>query len=177
MTAVRPLSAPIELSFNYTRSLGSTLGRFMTGLAERRIFGVRVADGRVFVPPVEYDPVTSAPVSDFIEVGDEGVVISWAWAPDPLEGQPFTRPFAWALVRLDGADTCVLHAVDAEHDEMRTGMRVRVRWAAEPAGQIRDIACFEPATGSRPPATESRAVDAVEIVTTPVTLRVQHSAS
>ena len=56
-----------------------------------------------------------------------------------------SQPFAWALVRLDGADTAMLHAVDAGNpSRMRTGMRVRVRWRAETVGEIQDIECFEP---------------------------------
>ncbi|MCW2594639.1 MAG: hypothetical protein JWP39_527, partial [Jatrophihabitans sp.] len=66
MDVLEPLSAPIELSFDYTRSLGSTLSTFMTGLAARRILGVRGSDGRVYVPPVEYDPVTGAKVTEFV---------------------------------------------------------------------------------------------------------------
>jgi uncharacterized OB-fold protein len=54
MSVAAPLSAPIELSFAYTRSLGPTLGRFMTGLAGARVVGARTADGRVHVPPVEF---------------------------------------------------------------------------------------------------------------------------
>jgi hypothetical protein len=34
--------------------------------------------------------------------------------------------------------------VDADEASMRTGLRVRVRWADEPSGSILDIACFEP---------------------------------
>jgi uncharacterized OB-fold protein len=49
-------------------------------------------------------------------------------------------------VRIDGADTALLHAVDAGTPEaMATGMGVRIRWAGDRAGSIRDIACFEPA--------------------------------
>jgi len=92
MSVTAPLTAPIELAFDYTRSVGPTLGRFMTGLAEARIVGVRVSDGRVFVPPVEYDPVTCAAVSDFVDVSDEGTVVTWTWAPAPLEGQPLQTP-------------------------------------------------------------------------------------
>lgn len=184
VTAVQPLSAPIELSFDYTRSLGPTLGRFMTGLADARVVGVRASDGRVYVPPVEYDPHTGAPVTEFVEVGDEGTVQSWTWAPEPMEGQPLAHPFAWALIRLDSADTSLLHALDAgSPGAVRTGMRVRARWAAERSGHIRDIVCFEPA--DRPRAVASRATPAtgggihgpVEIATTPVALRVQHTAS
>ena len=73
MTVVEPLSAPIELSFDYTRSLGPTLGRFMTGLAGAHASSARRgSDGRVFVPPLEYDPLTGAALTDFVDVADEG---------------------------------------------------------------------------------------------------------
>jgi uncharacterized OB-fold protein len=141
----QPLRAPLEISFDYTRSLGPTLSRFMAALAERRILGARDAGGRVHAPPFEYDPVTSAPAAELVPVGTEGAVTTWSWVPQPLEGQPLAHPFAWALIRLDGADTAMLHAVDAGSAEaMRTGMRVRVRWADHTVGHIRDIACFEP---------------------------------
>ena len=73
-------------------------------------------------PPFEYDPVTFAPPAELVEVGSEGSVTSWSWMPEPLEGQPLAHPFAWALIRLDGADTAMLHAVDAgSAGAMRTG--------------------------------------------------------
>ena len=79
-------------------------------------------------------------------------MLSWSWMPEPLEGQPLAEPFAWALIRLDGADTAMLHAVDAgSAAAMRTGLRVRPRWAASRVGSIRDIACFEPCDGPAPP--------------------------
>ena len=107
----------------------------MTALAGRRILGSRGADGRVHAPPFEYDPVTFAPPAGLVEVGPEGTVTSWTWVAEPLEGQPLAHPFAWALIRLDGADTAMLHAVDAGSPAaMATGMRVRVRWAASPPG-------------------------------------------
>jgi uncharacterized protein len=174
---VTVLHAPIELSFAYTRSLGATLGRFMTGLAEGHIVGARGSDGRVHVPPPEYDPGTAEPLTEFVPVADEGEVVSWTWMSEPLEGQPFDRPFAWALVRLDGADTALLHVVDVPSpDAIRTGLRVRARWASERVGQIRDIECFQPAAG--PPAEAHRhAVEPVTMVTTPISLRVEHTAS
>src|SRR5215472_297847 len=143
----------MEIGFDYTRSLGPTLSQFMTALAQRRILGSRGADGRVHAPPFEYDPVTFAPPAELVEVGPEGTVTTWSWAGEPLEGQPLAHPFAWALIRLDGADTAMLHAVDAgSAAAMRTGLRVRARWAESTAGTIRDIACFEPCPAARPAA-------------------------
>src|SRR5271170_7613561 len=170
----------MEIGFDYTRSLGPTLSRFMTALAGHRILGARGADGRVHAPPFEYDPVTSAPPAELVPVGTEGTVTSWSWAPRPLEGQPLAHPFAWALIRLDGADTALLHAVDAgTADVMRTGLRVRPRWAAQRSGHIRDIECFEPAgneAGQLTAASEDARVPALEpgssvtMITTPVRL-------
>ena len=144
-TQTEVLSAQHVLEYPYKRSLGPVIGRFFTSLREGRIEGIRTADGRVIVPPTEYDPETSEALSEFVEVGTSGVITSWAWVTRPRPNHPLQRPFAWALVRLDGADTAMLHAVDAGSDaEMKTGMRVRVRWAAEREGGIRDIECFEP---------------------------------
>jgi uncharacterized protein len=186
-----PLSAPLEISFDYTRSLGPVLSQFMTGLAQRTILGSRSPDGRVYAPPAEYDPVTFSPPADLVPVGPAGTVLTWSWQPEPREGQPLSRPFAWALIRLDGADTAMLHAVDAgSASQMSTGMRVQPRWADNPAGHITDIECFEPAgaesarTGAsgRAAAGQDAAVpgaenEAVTMMTTPVRLHYQHSAS
>lgn len=139
------LTAPHVLEYPYTRSVGPVLGRFFAGLRDRRIVGVRARDGRVLVPPQEFDPETGESLADFVEVATAGVVTSWTWVAEPRPKHPLRRPFAWALVRLDGADTALLHAVDAgDEAAMRTGMRVRVRWRDETAGDIHDIACFEP---------------------------------
>jgi len=139
------LSAPHRLEFPYRRSVGPVLGRFLAGLRDGRLAGIRGRDGRVIVPPQEYDPVTAEPLDEWVPVGPGGVVLSWAWIAEPLPNQPLDRPFAWALVRLDGADTGLLHAVDAgDEGAMRTGMRVAVRWREERVGDIRDIACFVP---------------------------------
>jgi uncharacterized protein len=186
-----PLSAPLEISFDYTRSLGPVLSQFMTALTQRTILGSRGADGRVYVPPAEYDPVTFSPPTELVPVGPAGTVVTWSWQPQPREGQPLGHPFAWALIRLDGADTAMLHAVDAgSASEMSTGMRVRPRWAPQPAGHITDIECFEPAgaqaagNGASGPTTAGQAAgvpagegDAVTMITTPVRLHYQHSAS
>jgi uncharacterized OB-fold protein len=167
----------MQLGFDYTRSLGPTIGAFMTALRDRRILGGRGSDGRVHAPPLEYDPVTYAPLTDLVEVGPEGTVLTWSWMPTPLEAQPLTHPFAWGLIRLDGADTPMLHAIDADHASMRTGLRVRPRWTAAPVGSIRDIECFEPAGAAPQVRPAGPAAEPVIMITTPVNLSYQHSAS
>ena len=173
-----PLSAPLTLSFDYTRSVGTTLGKFFTALRERRVLGVRGSDGRVHVPPAEYDPVTYEPLGEMVPVSAVGTVVSWTWQPDPIEGQPLDRPFAWALVKLDGADTPLIHAVDAgTPDAIRSGARVHVHWADETVGAITDIAYFALGEDAEPEGPSSSDKDPVTMIVTPVSLTIQHTAS
>jgi len=138
-------SAPHTIEYAYRRSVGPILSQFFTGLRDRHIYGTRTADGRVLVPPAEYDPDTGEAVDEMVEVGPAGVVTSWSWIASPLSGHPLDHPFAFALIQLDGATTSMLHAVDTGNEaSMRTGLRVTPRWRAETHGEILDIQCFEP---------------------------------
>jgi uncharacterized OB-fold protein len=172
-----PLSAPLKLSFDYTRSVGPLLSQFFTALRERRIVGVRGSDGRVLVPPAEFDPVTYERLTEIVPVAAVGTVVSWTWQSTPLEGQPLDRPFAWALIKLDGADTALLHAVDAgSADAISSGARVHAHWVDEPVGAITDIAYFLPGEDAEPEGAKDDR-EPVKIQVTPSAIEIQHTAS
>jgi hypothetical protein len=134
------------LEFPYRRSVGPVIGAFLAGLRDRKVVGVRTADGRVLVPPFEYDPDTGEALTEMVDVGSAGVVEHAAWVPEPLRVHPLDKPFAWALVRLDGADTPLLHAFDCgSAANAVAGARVQIRWRGETIGHLSDIECFEPA--------------------------------
>ena len=109
MSQPEVLSQPFELGFTYTRSTGPVVGRFLTGLRNRRILGNRSSDGRVIVPPMEYDPDTAEPLTEFVEVSEEGELVSWCWVKAPRASHPMATPFAWAMIKLDGADIPMVH--------------------------------------------------------------------
>ena len=177
-TSQPPLSAPLKLSFDYTRSVGPVFSQFFTALRDRRIVGVRGTGGRVHVPPAEYDPVTYEPLREIVPVESVGTVVSWTWQPEPLEGQPLQRPFAWALIKLDGADTALLHAVDAETPEaIRTGARVHAHWVDEPVGAITDIAYFALGGDAEPVSEVTDDREPVKILVVPEAIEIQHNAS
>jgi uncharacterized OB-fold protein len=191
MSMSRTLSAPVTVAFDYTRSTGPVLGRFLTGLRDGVVVAGRTSDGQVVVPPPEFDPVTHEALTDFVEVAAVGTVTSWTWVPEPVKHQPFDRPFAFALVTLDGATKPLLHALDVSSpEEVSTGMRVRVRWRAERVGAITDIECFEPLPGdgdggdgdgsgedAAPAVAPAGAVDPVTGIVVPVSLDYVYAAS
>jgi len=142
------LRAPLVIEYPFSRTVGPAVSAFLTGLREQVVIGIRAEDGRVLVPPTEYDPVTSAEIDELVEVGPGGEVLTWSWVAEPRPEHPVDHPFAFALVKLDGADTGFLHAVDADESAMATGMRVTVKWADEREGHITDLACFIPEEAS-----------------------------
>ena len=151
MCSTAPVSSGesvFTMELPYRRSVGPVVGAFLTGLRDGKIVASRAAGGRVLCPPLEYDPDTGDAVADLVDVADSGTVQTWSWVNEPLRKHPLDRPFAWALVQLDGADVPMLHAVDAgSMDAMSTGMRVKVRWKDERVGHITDIECFEAEAG------------------------------
>jgi uncharacterized protein len=145
------LHAAHTLEYPYSRSVGPVIGAFLTGLRDGKLYGVTGAGGSVIVPPTEYDPTTGDDTGEMVEVGPGGVVESWAWVASPQPKHPLQTPFAWALIRLDGADTALLHVVDAGGpDALNTGDRVTVRFrpAADRIGAMADIEAFVPEDGA-----------------------------
>ncbi|MGZ3594281.1 MAG: OB-fold domain-containing protein, partial [Syntrophales bacterium] len=57
--------------------------------------------------------------------------------------QPIKPPFAYALIKLDGADVGFLHLIKKDLDKIKNGLRVKAKFKAERSGHILDIDSFE----------------------------------
>jgi len=142
------LSAPLVLEYPFTRTTGPVIGAFLTGLREKIVLGIRRKDGTVLVPPTEYDPETSEALTDMVEVAQTGEIITWTWVQEPRDQSPWDSPHALAMIKLDQADTPLLHAVLVDNPEsLKTGTRVRIKWREETEGHIKDIEGFLPIEG------------------------------
>jgi hypothetical protein len=135
------------LEFPYKHSTGEVIGRFLAGLKlEKAIWGRRVSGQGVVVPPLDYSEVDGSGSGQWVRVADEGVVTGVAVVTRPIERlHAFSSPFAFVLVRLDGADTGMVHVVKDASERLKVGSRVRAVWApdGERRGTIRDILYFE----------------------------------
>ncbi len=145
--SAEPMRQRQALEFPYKHSTGEVIGRFLAGLKlDKAIWGRRVAGQGVVVPPLDYSEVDGSGGGEWVQVADQGVVTAVAVVGRPIERlHPFPTPFAFVLVRLDGADTAMVHVVKDRIDAVKVGSRVRVVWApdGERQGTIRDILCFE----------------------------------
>ena len=169
MTSTEPLIEHHVLEYpgGYTRSVGTAISRYLTGLRAGKIIGVRIGDGRVMVPPTEYDPETGGAIDEYVEVGPAGTVVAWTWVSEPrADKHHLTKPFAFALERPDGADVPMVHVVDvAGADEMSVGMRVMPRWADERVGYVTDLNAWIPMSDGEAPTAPPSGDDNSEPVT------------
>ena len=144
--STEPLHAKQVMEFPYKHSTGPIVGRFLAGLKEqKKIWGQRVAGQGVVVPPVGYSEIDGSEGGEWVEVKETGTVTAVAVVRQPIERlHPSVSPFAFVLVRLDGADTALAHVVKDGFDKVTVGARVQAVWAADEqrTGSIRDIDCF-----------------------------------
>jgi hypothetical protein len=144
---VEPLVYKSQINVPYKWWAGETASRFFIALRdEKKILGTRCARcGRVYVPPRKVCPLCFTENTDWVTVSDQGVLLTYTVARRQLAALPGKVPAFFGLVKLDGADTALLHHLgEVEEAELRIGMRVKAEFAANRKGTIRDIAYFKP---------------------------------
>ncbi len=138
------LRAPFELAYNYKRSSGPVMSKFFEALGQQKILGTKSNAGKVFSPAAEFDPETNEPLKEMVEVGPGGVVESFSWIENPQHHHLIKEPFAFALIKLDGADTSMLHMVtDCKESDLSIGTRVQATWSETHEQRITDIKFFK----------------------------------
>ena len=145
MPPIDPMPAEVTMEFPYKHSTGETIGRFLAGLKERQIWGQKVAGQGVVVPPLGYSETDASAGGPWVAVQPTGTVTAVADVAKPLADlHPSAEPFAFVLVKLDGADTALAHIVTDDLDRARVGARVEAVWKPddERIGSLRDIASF-----------------------------------
>ena len=137
------LRAPFELAYTYKRSNGPVMSKFFESLGEQKILGTKSSTGKVFAPAAEFDPDTHEALSEIIEVGPGGVVETFSWIENPQHHHLIKQPFAFALIKLDGADTSMLHMItNCDESDLCIGSRVTAMWSKTQEQRITDIQFF-----------------------------------
>lgn len=141
-----PLVVPGVISIPFSYAAGAAASRFLTELRDRRrIMGTRCpACRKVLVPARSFCAGCWVDTDDWLEVGPEGTLQTWVTVRLPLPHAP-APPHTLGLVRLDGADTDLLHRVGSDAGTLQAGMRLRPVWRDERSGSLLDLAHFVPA--------------------------------
>ena len=125
---VTSVKTPVSMRYNYSVGAGTSI--FMRAIREGRILGARCPDtGKVYVPPRLSSVETASPMSELVEVSDQGFVYTYCIVNIKFYDQVLEVPYAYAYIVLEGADSAVMHLIqECPIDEMRPGMRVQAVW-------------------------------------------------
>ena len=137
---VRKVAGELPVGFRYTPGVANTA--FLEALRDRGVMlGSRCeACGVTYLPARLFCERCFAELSADVECGPEGELISWTVGHVGIDDQPLAEPVPVGLVRLDGADTALMHFLHV--DEPKIGMRVRVELRDDRSGSILDIKGF-----------------------------------
>jgi uncharacterized OB-fold protein len=144
---VVPMTLKGQIAVPYTWWVGETGSRFFVALQDAgKIMGnICPGCGTVFVPPRKNCGRCFVEINDWIELSPEGVVTAHTIVRYPFRLQPASPPFAYAIIRLDGADVGLIHIIRDNLDSLKNGARVRARFKDKRlrTGSILDIDAFE----------------------------------
>ena len=138
-----------EAEHVYYWHLGEYMSRFLLGLRDKKtILGIKCSScGRVYVPPREVCGRCFRTMDHWVDLGTEGSIYAFTVVNlpyiDPNTGKPIKVPRTDIYVKVEGADTCLMHWLD-ETDEKKitVGARVRAVFKKSRRGTIHDIECF-----------------------------------
>jgi uncharacterized OB-fold protein len=137
----------VPIRHRYTPGVSGEV--FFTALRDRGKFVASRCEGCAitYCPPRLFcERCFEGPLEADIEVGPEGTVESFSVGYTGVEGEPLDEPVTVALVRLDGADTVLVHfLVDSDH--LMIGQRVQPVFLpkGKRTGSILDLRGFTPA--------------------------------
>lgn len=137
-----------KLALPYQYFAGRTGSRFLIALRdEKKILGMKCNKcNKVFVPPRDTCEICFEKLSDnWVPVSDTGVVTGWTVVRYAEPHQPVKPPYILAQIKLDGADTPLVHIVQGiAPSQMKEGLKVKAQFAKNPVPTIMAIECFKP---------------------------------
>lgn len=124
-------------------SVGKTLDRFLDGLVEGKIRGLRCPRcKKVYVPPRRLCDHCFQAMEEWVEVGPEGTVLNYTVAHVDFRNEPLDEPKVIGLIRLDGSDSALFGEIKGGGGDL-LGRRVRAVFREERKGVIRDISHYQ----------------------------------
>jgi len=144
---VKPIIHSRTRRWKYTRYAGKTGSRFLIELRDnKRIMGTKCSVcGRVYVPARSFCYVCFKPIEQWVEVSNEGTLTAYTMVYQGEPPYPVKTPFAYGIIKLDGADTGMAHIVrEVSPKDLKIGMRMQAVFKDKRTGSILDINYFKP---------------------------------
>jgi uncharacterized protein len=135
MTEQMIFSQRIKLPYRYTA--GTAQRAALEGFGAGVLRGSRCDTCDIVLAPARpFCPRCSQATGATVELGQAGVVEGWTTRT--REGVSTT----FGLIKLDGADTVMMHRLEVDPATLANGLRVQARWSQDKQGEITDLEVF-----------------------------------
>ena len=140
----RTVHGELPVAFHYTPGVGNTA--FFEALRDRGVLlGSRCEScGVTYLPARIFCERCFAELAADRECGPGGTLESFTTGYVGIDGEPLDQPVAIGLVKLDGADTVMMHRLLGDAP-WQIGMGVEAVVSADRAGSILDVEGFRQA--------------------------------
>ncbi len=137
-----------KLALPYTYFAGRVGSKFITTIRDKKkIMGIKCNKcSVVYVPPRQNCDVCLEDISkNWVDLKNVGEITNFTIVRYEDKHLPKKPPFVLAMIKLEGADTSLVHIVEGvDLDRIKTGMKVQAVFAKETTNTILDIDHFEP---------------------------------
>lgn len=143
----KPHSLPGKMEVPYRNYLGGLASDFYVKLRdEGKLSGARCPKcGRVYMPPQSICGPCFQKIDGLVPVADTGTLETFTVVNYKIPQHPVDAPFVYGIIKLDGADTGLLHIIgECQEKDLRIGMRVQAVYAEQRTGSMLDIKYFRP---------------------------------
>ncbi len=144
---VEALTLKGQIAMPYTWWVGEVGSRFLIALRDdAKILGNCCSQcGKVYVPPRMNCADCFSDINQWVELSDEGFVTAYTIVRFSHPLHPVAPPFAYAVIKLDGADVGFAHIIKDDLGKLGNNVRVRARFKdkADRTGSILDVESFQ----------------------------------
>ncbi len=137
-----------KLALPYSYFAGRVGSTFITALRDsKQILGVRCDKcNKVFVPPRQTCERCMADLREnWVQLENTGEVVNFTVVRYSDKHLPRKTPYILAMIKLDGADTPLVHILDeVKIEDIKPGMRVEAVFSEKTTSTILDIDHFKP---------------------------------
>jgi uncharacterized OB-fold protein len=136
-----------NMVINYRYFAGKVGSRFFSQLRDKKkILGIRCNKcNLVYLPPRSTCGRCFSQLKKWVPLSDKGTLQTYTVIHHPQPTYPLKVPFAYGVIRLDGADTGIGHLLgEVDFSRLYIGLRLQAVFKEDRQGNMMDIKYFKP---------------------------------
>lgn len=143
-----PIMGEVVAISDFQVTVGATSSKFLFEIRDNKtIMGIKCPTcNKVYVPPKTHCPTCFSRMSEWVKLSGKGTLKTYTIVRYQEPYMPREAPFAYGVIKLDGADTGIVHLIAGiDLNKIKVGMKMEPVFKEQREGSILDIEYFKPA--------------------------------